>query len=261
MVAALGVLLAIWFCFGSVTYRISMPCQVVPTRLQHFGAPFEGVLQAAFVEPGDTVKAGQLLLTMDTRELELQRNELQSEAAVAELEMAQAAAQQKVDAAAAARARLAVIQSSLDSVVQRIKLSEVRAPVDGTIMAGEAKYLVGDVVPLGRTLLEFAPHDEWAVELRVAGRDGTLVHGGQTGSFVTVANPDQSLACQVDRVQPTATAWEGTHVFLARARLTGAGAWNLAGMEGVATLEVGARRVWWVTLHRVVDFVRLHFWV
>ena len=27
---------------GTVNYRISMPCQVVPTRLQHFGAPFEG---------------------------------------------------------------------------------------------------------------------------------------------------------------------------------------------------------------------------
>jgi multidrug efflux pump subunit AcrA (membrane-fusion protein) len=261
VVAALSVLLAIWFCFGSMTYRISMPCQVVPTKLQHFGAPFEGVLQAALVEPGDSVTAGQLLLTMDTRELELQKSELQSEAAVAELELAQAAAQQNVAAAAAARARLAVVQSSLDSVVQRIELAEVRAPVAGTIMAGEAKYLVGDVVPLGRTLLEFAPHDEWAVELRVAGRDGTVVQGGQVGSFVTVANPDQPLACQVDRVQPTATAWEGKHVFLARARMTDAGAWNLAGMEGVATLEVGPRRVWWITLHRVVDFVRLNFWV
>ena len=59
---------------------------------------------------------------MDTRELELQSSELQSEAAVAELEMAHAVAQQQFDAAAAARARLAVIQPRLDSVMQRIEL-------------------------------------------------------------------------------------------------------------------------------------------
>ena len=130
-------------------------------------------------------------------------------------------------------------------------------------MAGEAKYLVGDVVPLGKPLLEFAPHDDWAVELRVAGRNGTLVHGGQTGAVRDGRQPRPiTCRCTVERVQPTATVVEGKHVFLARARLTNAGApWNLAGMEGVATLEVGPRRVWWVTLHRVVDFVRLHFWV
>ena len=259
--AASAVLLVGWFCFGTVNYRISMPCQVVPTRLQHFGAPFEGILEAVHVEPGDHVQQGQLLFAMDTRALDLQQHELESDAAVAEVEMSHAVAEQQIDVAAAARARLAVITARLASVHQRIELSEIRAPVAGTIMSGDARNLVGDVVPLGKSLLEFAPHDNWAVELRVDGRNGTLVRGGQAGQFVTVANPDQPVRCRVERLQPAATVVDGKHVFVARAQLRGDAPWNLAGMDGVATLEVGRRRVWWVALHRVIDFVRLHFWV
>jgi multidrug efflux pump subunit AcrA (membrane-fusion protein) len=255
------VLLATWFCLGTVNYHISMPCQVIPTRVQHFGSPFEGVLDSAHVEAGDEVKQGQLLFAMDTRELELQQRELESEAAVAELEISHSVAQQQIEAAAVARARLGVVRARLASVAQRIALSEVRAPADGTIMAADAMSLVGDVVPLGKSLLEFAPHGDWAVELRVDGRNGTLVRDGQCGQFVTVASPDQPVRCTVDRVQPSATVVDGKHVFVARARLSGNATWNLVGMDGVATLEVGPRRVCWVALHRVIDFVRLHFWV
>jgi len=95
----------------------------------------------------------------------------------------------------------------------------------------------------------------------VDGRNGALVRDGQAGRFVTVASPGQSVSCTVDRVQPSATVVDGKHVFLARAKLCGQAPWNLAGMDGVATLEVGPRRVWWVVLHRVLDFARLHFWV
>ena len=260
-VAGAVVLLVAWFLLGTVNYHISMPCQVIPTQVRHFGAPFEGVLASAHVEAGDEVKKGQLLFAMDTRELDLLQRELESEAAVAELEISHAMAQQQIDAAAVARARLGVIRARLASVAQRMAMSEVRAPADGTIMAGDANDLVGDVVALGRSLLEFAPYDNWAVELRVDGSHGTLVREGQYGRFVTVASPDQPVCCTVDRVQPTATVVDGKHVFVARARLGGNATWNLAGMDGVATLEVGPRRVWWVTLHRLIDFVRLHFWV
>jgi multidrug resistance efflux pump len=198
---------------------------------------------------------------MDTRELELQQRELHSEAAVTQLQIAHYVAQQQIAAAALAQAQLDVTRARLASIAQRIASSEVRAPAEGLIVSGDIKNLVGDVLPLGKPLLEFAPHESWGVELRVDGRDGTLVHAGQCGQFVTVASPDQPVSCTVDRVEPAAQVVEGKHVFLARAQLRGNATWNLAGMDGVANLDVGPRRVWWVALHRVVDFLRLHFWI
>ena len=193
--AAAGVLLAVWFCVGTWEYRLSTPCQLTPTRLQHCAAPYEGTIRSAHVEAGDHVKQGQLLFAMDTRELDLESGELRSEAAVLELEVAHAAARQQFEAAALARARLQVTLARLAGVQRRIEMAHVRAPADGTIMVGDVERRVGEVVKLGEPLLEFAAHGSWAVELRVNSRDAQLVSAGQKGRFVTIATarPSDSM--------------------------------------------------------------------
>ncbi len=261
LTAAAAVLLVTWFCMGTMDYRLATSCQLTPMQVYHCAAPFEGVLQDAHVEAGDVVKQGQLLYVMDTRDLELQRCELESEAAVLELEIAQASSNQQLEPAALARAKLQVAQARLAGVERRMALAEVRAPADGTIMAGDIERRVGDVVQLGEPLIEFAPHGSWGVELQVNSRDAQLVQAGQQGRFATLARPDQTIACTVQRIEPSAQAVNGQSVYVARARVTSNAAWTLAGMDGIATLDVGRRQVWWVALHRMIDYLRLHFWV
>ncbi len=261
-VTALAVVaLVTWFCFGTIDYHVSTPCQLKPSRLLHCAAPFEGILRTAHVDVGDVVEEGQLLFAMDTRDLELQRQELQSELAVLELEISQAAASQQLEPAALARAKMQVAQAKLSGIERRIELAEVRAPADGTIMAGDIEQREGDMVRLGDPLLEFAPHGSWEVDLQVRSSDAQLVSAGQTGRFATLARPDQTVACRVQRVEPAATVAGGKSVYVARAEIESGPDWSLAGMDGMATIEVGKRRVWWVVLHRALDYLRLHFWV
>ncbi len=261
LTAAVVLSLITWFCVGTMDYHVATPCQLTPMQVHHCAAPFEGILSTAHVEVGDIVKKGQLLFAMDTRDLELQRRELQSEAAILELEIAQAASNQQLEPAALARAKLQVAQVRLASVDRRMELAEVRALADGTIMAGDIERRVGDVVKLGEPLIELAPHGSWGVELRVNSRDAQWVHAGQLGRFATIARPDQPISCVVQRMEPAATVVGGQSVYVARARITSNAAWSLAGMDGFATLDVGRRRVWWVVLHRAIDYLRLHFWV
>ncbi len=166
LVAASAVCLAMWFCFGQVNYRLTVPCQIAPTQVRHFPAPFEGVIASSHVEPGEHVPAGQLLYTMDTRDLELQHRELEAEAAVLELDVAQAVSKHQLDQAAVARAQQQVVQTRLAGVERRIQLAEVRAPCDGTIMAGDLARRVGDVVSLGEPLMEFAPGEAGLLSCR-----------------------------------------------------------------------------------------------
>ncbi len=91
-------------------------------------------------------------------------------------------------------------------------------------------------------------------------KDAAQVHEGQVGRFVTVARPDVPITCAIERVQPSATVAEGVNVYVARAQVEQNPPWMLAGMDGVATLDVGRRRVWWVSLHRLIRFARLRFW-
>jgi multidrug resistance efflux pump len=178
-----------------------------------------------------------------------------------ELEITQAAARQDFEDAALARTQLQVALAKLAGVERRIELSQIRAPANGTIMAGEVEQRVGEVVGLGEPLLEFAPHGSWAVELHVHSRDAQLVSVGQTGRFATIARPNQTIACTVQRIEPAARVIDGQTVYVARAHVAGNSAWSLAGMDGVASLNAGRRPIWWIVLHRAIDFVRLNFWV
>ena len=53
----------------------------------------------------------------------------------------------------------------------------------------------------------------------------------------------------------------GHNVYVAEAYITPDAEWMRPGMEGVARIEVGPRRVWWITLHKCIDYLRLNYWL
>ncbi|MEX2286743.1 MAG: HlyD family efflux transporter periplasmic adaptor subunit [Planctomycetaceae bacterium] len=259
VLAALAVAVGLWFIFGDIPYRVSVPCTITANQLQNFTAPFHGAIAAAYVEPGDQVQQGQLLFKMDTQALELQSAEYESEAAVAQLQATQAVAAQDLDTAAKATATLHVLQARLEVVEQQIRMAHAVAPSDGTIMSGEITKRVGEVVPMGETLIQFAPHDAWRVELKTPENQVLDVHAGLRGRFSTLARPDDPVSFTLERVNPAADLKDGNNVFLATATVDRNPSWMRAGMQGVATVDAGDRRVWWVSLHRWIDFTRFHW--
>ena len=78
---------AAWFCFGSTTYELTLPCTVTPANMRHTAAPFQGVLSAVHVVEGDAVKAGDVLCAFDTRDIAQERSQLVAELKVLEREV------------------------------------------------------------------------------------------------------------------------------------------------------------------------------
>ena len=64
-----------------------------------------------------------------------------------------------------------------------------------------------------------------------------------------------------DRIRPQAEIQGQLNVYVAEAEAALPFAWMRPGMEGVAKIEVGRRRVWWVVLHRATDYLRLKLWL
>ncbi len=257
--AACVLALGLWFCFGEMTYRISVPCTITATRLQCFSAPYHGAIAEAHVEPGDEVRQGQLLFKMDTTDLELKCGEFKSDASVLQLQAAQAVAAGDLDASAKATAALAVVQARLDLVKQQIRQAHVVAPCDGTIMSGEIAKRVGEVVPLGETLLTFAPRGAWRVELETPEDEILHVRSGLRGRFATLARPDDPVSLTIALVKPAAEAKGNGNVYIATADVDDNPEWMRAGMQGTAAIDAGNRKVWWIVLHRVINYLRYHF--
>ncbi len=114
---------------------------------------------------------------------------------------------------------------------------------------------------MGTPLMEFVPEGDWSIELLVPENRTTGLHVGLKGQFACNARPGEPVSFKIVRVRPSSEPLEGKNVFIAEASVAGNPNWMRSGMEGVAQIDVGERRVWWVALHRLINFVRLNLWV
>ena len=67
----------------------------------------------------------------------------------------------------------------------------------------------------------------------------------------------------IERLEPVARVKPEGNVFVLRARITNPGGeiWWRPGMSGIAKVDAGRKRILWLLTHRLVDFIRLKFWL
>ena len=85
-----GVCGAAWLAFGKTHYVVTVPCELAAAERRIVSAPFEGVLAAVHVRPGDHVTAGELLAELDSAPLAAEQVRLQAERDVAQVALANA---------------------------------------------------------------------------------------------------------------------------------------------------------------------------
>ena len=198
---------------------------------------------------------------MDATDLQLQRDKLKSDMAVMQLRVNQALAAEDVKSAALAGAEMRVVRAELATTLHNLAAARVRAASDGTVVSGRLSKRIGEVVPMGEPLMEFVPKGDWSIELLVPETTAAELKAGFQGRFACTARPGEPLDCTIVRIRPSSEPLEGKNVFIAEATVVGNPAWMRAGMQGMAQIDAGERRVWWVTLHRIIDYLRLTLWL
>jgi biotin carboxyl carrier protein/GAF domain-containing protein len=256
-VVALGTFVAV----GKQTYYVSAPATIMPSDEREIAAPFEGTLSRVFVKPGDSVKAGQTLLAMDTKQLMLDLKQAMADHAAAEMESVQGAAAGDATRAAIARAKADAATGLASKIEQKISLANVRAPSDGTVLSGDLERRLGEPVSVGTPLLVFAPLGRWKVVVEAPEFAADYLAAGQQGFFSADAKPAVSIPLSIDHVNASAEAREGKNVILTNAIVMGSGeSWIRSGMRGTSQIDIGKYPVWWVWGHRLIDKVRIRMW-
>jgi len=73
--------------------------------------------------------------------------------------------------------------------------------------------------------------------------------------------PGDPLPIDVEKVIPMAISGDGNSYFRVEATLTEGVSDDLRpGMEGVARLDMGDRKLIWIWTHKLIDKIRLWFW-
>jgi multidrug resistance efflux pump len=236
----------------------------VPIEKRSLCAPFDGRIQRVLVELGDSVKAGDALMELDTYDLELELHKWQLDAAAYDKEADKARAdgpsktaelliaEQKRDAALL-QARLA--QSKIDQAT-------IRAGIDGKVLVGNWKEKIGSGVTKGDVLFEVVQPQDLRAELMVADRDVQLLHEGQRISVATTGLPQDRYEGRITRITGLGEPSEGRNYYRVYADLLAIDPKTHApGLTGEARIDVERRTLAWIWTHRVIDWLRLKTWM
>lgn len=259
--ALLMTLLLAVLIFWKTEHRVEGNFILRSERVSNLTAPIEGYIKEVLARSGDIVKAGQVLLRLNTDALKVEES-----AALAELERytreegrARATGGTAEMQIAATMARQAA--AKLDIVRYRLAQSEIRSSMDGVILEGDLKEHLDAPVKMGDPLFRIAQLWDYTLDIQLDERDAHEVASGAAGECAFLSRPEETLPLKVDLVLPSAVEKEGVNLFAARARIEAPQAdWWRPGLSGVAKINAGERSLLWIISHRTVDFLRLKLW-
>ncbi|MAE67655.1 MAG: hypothetical protein CMJ18_25660 [Phycisphaeraceae bacterium] len=266
LVALTVSVLLIASCFVKWNYRVEAPFVFEAREKRVYASPYTGHIEEVFARNGDPVKAGDPLVRMDARPLELMRDGAESQLAVAIIDHRRSLGGSPDDAERY-KAMMRVYEVERDLYARQIADAHIVAVEDGVVVTGDWQERKGVRVELGQTLFEVAPlHGSedgrplLRAMIRVDERDIDQVRLGGTGALAARGNPSVTVNFTVTRVVPVGVAHEGGTFFPVYCELEREEDWMRPGFEGVAKIDVASRRVIWIMTHKLVDFLRLALW-
>lgn len=238
---------------------------VEPVDLVEVKSKASGTITAMPVSVGSQVKAGQMLVQIDARDV---RNQYSQTVA------ALRAAQSKVDVSKAQKARsdglfsqgiitadeheaatldyanaqasLVAARTNLDLAKQRLDDAQINAPVAGTVLsqavtAGQVISSATSSASGGTSLLTMADLSRIRMRALVAETDVGNVHAGQRATVTVDAFPNRTFEGMVEKIEPQAVVQQSVTNFPVLVSLTNDDGALLPGMNGDVSLVVDRR--------------------
>jgi multidrug resistance efflux pump len=241
-------------------FRLSSTAVLEPEVRRAAVAPFNGYVAEAQARAGDLVKKGQLLCSLDDRDMRLERLKAlsQQEQLTKQYHLAMAkreAAQTNILAAQIDQAK-----AQLTLLEEQLSRTRILAPFDGVIVQGDLSQALGSPVERGQVLFEVAPLEAYRLILHVDERDIAYATVGQRGQLLLAAAPESPQPFVVSKITPISTAREGRNYFRVEATLDETPDSLRPGMEGVGKIAVGRELFVWIWMRQAIDWVRLTLW-
>ncbi|WP_250626712.1 HlyD family efflux transporter periplasmic adaptor subunit [Pinirhizobacter soli] len=246
--------------FLPVSYRVSAKTVTEGESQRVAAAPFEGFLAASFVRAGDIVAKGQPLAQLDDHDLRVERAKWASERDQYDNKLREAMAGHDQTAMQVVGAQLREAQAQLDLLDDKLSRVKLLAPYDGVVVTGDLSQQVGTPVEAGKKLFEIAPLHSYRIILQVDERDIGQVRAGQSGELVMTGLAGEPMPFTIAKIMPVATAQDGHNFYRVEARLKQDSPLLLPGMEGIGKIGAGDRKLGWVLLHSLFDWLRLNLW-
>jgi multidrug resistance efflux pump len=259
-ITAFSLIALVWLSLASGMMRISSTSALEAEVCRVVVAPQDGHIAEAPARAGALVRAGDLLATMDDRDLQLELRKWQSQRAQLLKEYRKALASFDRAEVAILKAKRTQAEAQIKLVEQKLERTVLVAPFPGLIIKGDLSQAMGSPVERGEILFEVAQTDAYRVVLKIDDRDIGLISHGQHGKMKLSGLPDQLIDIEVKQITPISTSEDGRNYFRVEAVMDSYSDLMRPGMEGVAKIEVGKEKLLWIWSRRLVGWMQLFVW-
>ncbi|WP_220498429.1 efflux RND transporter periplasmic adaptor subunit [Stieleria mannarensis] len=239
LAAVVVVLLVIW----PVSYRVRCTTVVRPKYSRIVSAPFDATLQAAHVQPGDSVKQGDVLISLDGRPLRLELEAIEAQIGQVLKERDVAMVGGRVAESQQANLKIRELNRQRDLLISRLDRLNVTSPIDGIIVLGDLHRSIGAPLETGQAVLEIAPLGEMVVELEIPEYEIGYVTEGMPARVRLTATEGDAIERPIDAVYPSAELRDDQNVFVAHIHVDNQDGTLRPGMRGDA-IAYGRLRPW-----------------
>lgn len=246
--------------FVDVDYRVTGQARLEAKNQRVVVAPQDGYIAESKVRPGDIIRDGELLATLDDKDLKLEYQKWSSQLEQLQREYRGALAQHDRSRVNIIQARMAQAEAQMSLVQEQFMRSRFVAPFDGIVVSGDLSQALGAPVERGQVLFTVAPLVAYRVVLMVDERDIGHVKKGQQGKLLLSSMSGDPMTFTVDSITPVSKLEDGRNYFQVEAKIAENSDMLRPGMEGIGKIVIEPRRLLWVWSHRVVDWFRLAFW-
>jgi RND family efflux transporter MFP subunit len=241
-------------------YRVTAKTIIEGSVQRAVVAPYDGFLLEALVTAGDTVREGQVLCSLDDRDMKLERIRWSSQWEQYQRQYREAMAEGNRANVKILREQMSQAEAQINLLDEQLARSRMVAPFEGLVITGDLSQALGSPVQRGQVLFEIAPLEDYRLRLRVDEREISQVRPGQKGTLILNSLPAEPLSMTITKVTPVAAAEEGNNLFMVEADLDETLASLRPGMEGFGKIRVDSRKLIWIWTHDVYDWLRLWLW-
>lgn len=243
-----------------IEYRVAAKTMIEGQVQRAIVAPFDGYIVEASVRAGDLVTQGQIMCSMDERDLRLELVKRESQRGQYERQHREAMASGNRASMRIAGELVNQAAAQVQLLNEQISRAKITAPFTGVVVTGDLSQLLGSPVERGKVLFEVAPLENYRVRMQVSEQDIAWIKIGQTGHMVLNSLPELAFPVAVAKITPVSTAIEGGSYFLVEASVQEVSERLRPGMEGVSKIEIGRRSLFWIVMHDLIDWIRLWLW-
>lgn len=260
-ITALAILIAlVAVMLMPAPYHIPCRCRIEPVVRRHCLAPYDGLLENTFVEPGDIVREGDRMARMQGRELRLELASVAAEYQQASKERDMHTSEMAVAKSLLSELEMEKLAAKEQLLSYRLDNLEIRSPVDGVVLDGSLDRRVNYPVSVGQAIYEIAPMESMRIEVAVPAEEINHVRVDMDVEVRMDGMAGSPIRGRILHIWPRSEVREEQNVFIAEVVVSNIDGQLRPGMEGAVRIVGDHHPIGWNLCHRAWERVITRVW-